>query len=138
MERTEQTGDPAERGRGSRSRRTIASIGLVAAGLVGGAVAAGTFAAGAQTPTSTPTATQRDESKASHAGETLLTGTTAEKVRAAALKAVPGGTIQRVETDVEGSPYEVHMTNADGDRVTVKVDKDSKVTAVEEGHGGKN
>jgi len=42
--------------------------------------------------------------------EELLTGDTADKVKAAALAAVPGGTIQRVETDAEGSPYEAHMT----------------------------
>ena len=53
-------------------------------------------------------------------GETLLTGTTAEKVKAAALAAVPGGTIIRVETDSEGSPYEAHVTKTDGTQVTVK------------------
>ena len=71
--------------------------------------------------------------------EVLLTGTTADKVRAAALAAVPGGTIERVETDAEGSPYEAHMVKADGTHVTVKVDKSFKVTAVESdgaGHGG--
>jgi hypothetical protein len=30
----------------------------------------------------------------------------------------PGGTIQRVENDAEGSPYEAHMTKSDGSRVT--------------------
>ena len=68
--------------------------------------------------------------------ETLLTGDTAEKVKAAALAAVPGGTIQRVETDAEGSPYEAHMTKSDGSRVTVKVDKDFKVTSVENDGAG--
>src|SRR5438309_2524655 len=79
-----------------------------------------------------------DPSKGGHVGqngvtETLLTGDTAEKVKAAALAAVPGGTIERVENDAEGSPYEAHMTKSDGSRVTVKVDKDFKVTAVETG-----
>jgi hypothetical protein len=76
-------------------------------------------------------------------GETVLTGTTADKVKAAALAAVPGGTIIRVETDNEGSPYEAHVQKADGTVVTVKVDSSFKVTdtitgfgACGPGHGG--
>jgi hypothetical protein len=65
--------------------------------------------------------------------ETLLTGDTADKVKAAALTAVPGGTIQRVENDAEGSPYEAHMTKADGSRLTVKVDGNFSVTSVDNG-----
>jgi hypothetical protein len=76
-----------------------------------------------------------DPSKATHPGETLLTGDTAEKVRAAAEAKVPGATILRVETDAEGSPYEAHMRKSDGSEVTVKVDKDFNATSVEEGHG---
>src|SRR3989441_5322982 len=77
-----------------------------------------------------------DPTKGGHVGqngvtEVLLTGDTADKVKAAALAAVPGGTIQRVETDAEGSPYEAHMTKSDGSHVTVKVDTDYKVTSVE-------
>lgn len=67
-------------------------------------------------------------------GEELLTGETAEKVEAAALAAVPGGTVERVETDAEGSPYEAHVRKADGSHVTVKVDSEFNVTSVEEGH----
>jgi len=79
-----------------------------------------------------------DPSKGGHVGqngvtETLLTGDTAEKVKAAALAAVPGGTIERVENDAEGSPYEAHMTKSDGSRVTVKVDSNFTVTNVENG-----
>lgn len=69
-------------------------------------------------------------------GETLLTGTTADNVKAAALAAVPGGTIIRVETDSAGSAYEAHMTKADGTQVTVKIDTNFKVTATEQGFGG--
>jgi hypothetical protein len=69
-------------------------------------------------------------------GETLLTGTTADKVKAAALAAVPGATIIRVETDSAGSPYEAHVTKSDGTQVTVKVDANFKVTATEQGFGG--
>ena len=39
----------------------------------------------------------------------------------AALAAVPGATVIRVETDAQGSAYEVHMRKADGSLVTVKL-----------------
>ena len=65
----------------------------------------------------------------------LLTGDTADKVKAAALAAVPGGTIERVENDAEGSPYEAHMTKADGSHVTVKVDASFNVTGIEDEEG---
>ena len=68
--------------------------------------------------------------------ETLLTGTTADKVKAAALAAQPGATIIRVETDSAGSPYEAHVTKADGTQVTLKIDASFKVTATEPGFGG--
>ena len=68
-------------------------------------------------------------------GETLLTGTTADKVKAAALAAEPGATIIRVETDSAGSPYEAHMTKADGTQITVKIDASFKVTSVDQGFG---
>jgi hypothetical protein len=78
-----------------------------------------------------------DPTKGGHAAngitETLLTGDTATKVRAAATAAVPGATIERVETDAEGSPYEAHMTKSDGSQVTVKVDANFKVTSIESG-----
>ena len=58
---------------------------------------------------------------------------TAEKVKAAALAEVPGGTNQRVETDADGAAYEAHMTISDGYHVTVKFDSNFKVTSVETG-----
>ena len=64
--------------------------------------------------------------------ETLLTGDTAAKVRAAALAGVSGGTVDRVETDADGhAAYEAHMTDADGTPVTVYVDKQFEVVSVE-------
>jgi hypothetical protein len=67
--------------------------------------------------------------------EKVLTGTDAEKAKAAALKAVPGATIDRVETDADGAVYEAHLTKSDGSKATVKFDKDFNVTAVEAGMG---
>jgi hypothetical protein len=66
-----------------------------------------------------------------HKPETPLTGDVAAKVRAAAEKKVPGGTIERVETDTDhGSPYEAHVRKADGTELEVLVNKSFEVTAV--------
>jgi hypothetical protein len=118
------------------------AAGLIGAGVIAGGVLAGTLTAGAQSSSSGSSGSSSSTSTASSAdrsgpGETLLTGTTAQRVRAAALAAVPGGTIIRVETDSAGSPYEAHMKKADGTEVTVKVDSAFKVTSIEAGHGAK-
>jgi hypothetical protein len=69
--------------------------------------------------------------------ETLLTGDTASKVRAAALAKEPGATVSRVETDADGhAAYEVHMVRSDGSLVTVYVDKQFDVVSVETGMPG--
>jgi hypothetical protein len=63
--------------------------------------------------------------------EKPLTGDIAAKVKAAALAKVSGGTVERVETDVDhGSPYEAHVRKSDGTELEVLVNKDFKVTAV--------
>jgi uncharacterized membrane protein YkoI len=55
--------------------------------------------------------------------ETLLTGDALAKVTAVAQSKVSGGTIVRVETDADGhAKYEAHMTDANGNPVTVYVD----------------
>jgi hypothetical protein len=81
----------------------------------------------------------RDPSKGGHQAngktEELLTGDVAAKVTAAAQAAVPGGTIERVESDAEGDPYEAHVVKADGSQVTVKVGSDFLVIRVESGGG---
>jgi hypothetical protein len=83
-----------------------------------------------------PGGTAPDPAKGGHVGrngqrETLLTGDTAAKVRAAALARVPGATVERVETDADhGSPYEAHLRKSDGSELEVLVDKDFAVTAV--------
>ena len=83
-----------------------------------------------------PSGSAPDPSKGGHVGphgqrETLLTGDTAAKVKAAALAKVPGATVERVETDADhGSPYEAHLRKADGTELEVLVDKSFAVTAV--------
>jgi Peptidase propeptide and YPEB domain len=70
--------------------------------------------------------------------ETVLTGTTESKVRAAAVAKEPGATVIRVETDADGhAAYEVHMVRSDGTLVTVYVDKEFNVVDVETGMPGR-
>ena len=80
-----------------------------------------------------------DPSQPQRPDEELLTGTTADKVEAAALAKYPGATVVRIETDSDGV-YEAHLTTADGQPVTVEVDKSFTVTGTEQGgpggHGG--
>ena len=83
-----------------------------------------------------PSGSAPDPGKGGHVGangqrETLLTGDTAAKVKAAALAKVPGATVERVETDADhGSPYEAHLRKSDGTELEVLVDKSFAVTAV--------
>jgi uncharacterized membrane protein YkoI len=94
-------------------------------------------AAAAPTTAQAPPAGNLDPSKGGHTAngitETLLTGDDASKATAAALAAVPGATVQRVETDAEGATYEAHLKKADGTLVTVKLDSSFKVTSTEDG-----
>jgi hypothetical protein len=70
-------------------------------------------------------------------GETLLTGDAATKAKAAALAAVPGATVIRVETDSSGAgTYEAHLKKSDGTEVTVLMDASFKVTSTVDGFGG--
>jgi len=129
-----------------RPRRLRAGAPLVLGvlGLLGGGVIAGASIASAASPSPSPSASAPanqgtfDPTKGGHVGangvvEKLLTGSTADKARAAALAAVPGATIERVETDAEGAVYEAHIVKSDGTHVTVKMDANFKVTGVENG-----
>ncbi|MGZ4690502.1 MAG: hypothetical protein ACXVKA_01975 [Acidimicrobiia bacterium] len=110
-------------------------LAIGAAGIAGAATNGSTSSTGSSTAAATAAAP--DPAKATNGpGETLLTGTTADKVKAAALAAVPDATIIRVETDSAGSPYEAHITKADGSQATLKIDASFKVTATESGFGG--
>ncbi len=124
-------------------RRWGGPVALLAGGLLAGGLLAGTLTASAASTTTSaaspyvaaaPAAGRPggavDESKSQRPDEHLLTGTTASKVRAAALAKYPGATVLRVETDSDGV-YEAHLTTASGQRVTVEVGKDFKVTGLE-------
>jgi hypothetical protein len=136
--------DNEPRRAGRRSRRLAGALGLLlAGGVAGGALAATSSASAADTTTSTvaaPAATDpghpADSATPVRPGEKALSGTDLATAKAAALKAVPGGTVYRVETDVDGATYEAHMTKADGTHVTVKLDKSFGVTSIQNGMGG--
>ena len=141
------TQDTTERG---TWKRWGAGIALAATGVLAGGVIASAVPASAETTAATTTATTGtasnagtdstrtvDESKSRRSDESLLTGDTAGKVKAAALAKYPGATIQRIESDSDGV-YEAHLTTATGDRVTVEVGKDFTVTGTEGGAGDHN
>jgi hypothetical protein len=66
-----------------------------------------------------------------------LTGDDATKAKAAALAAVPGATIQRVETDADGNgTYEAHIVTSTGKMETVEMDSTFKVVSILDGPGG--
>jgi uncharacterized membrane protein YkoI len=117
------------------TRRTIATLGALGALALGGSAVAGAAQSSSTAATATP---QGGPPAGAHAGrhsvngktEEALSGDTAAKVRAAALKKV-SGTVERVETNVDSSaPYEAHIRKADGTEVEVQVSKDFAVTAV--------
>ena len=133
-----------------RFKAGLAGTALVAAGFGAGAVVALTGSASAATDTPADSATgvaagtgsstsgpgQRafDPSKSMRPDEHLLTGSTAAKVRAAALAKYPKATIERVETDSDGV-YEAHVVTSAGQHLIVQVGKDFAVTGTDRGPG---
>lgn len=134
----------------TRGRRgLLVGGGLLATGVVAGAIIGGTVLSSADT--TTPSAPSSSSSTAApgtsgapapdkqsppvRGDEKAVSSDVAARLKAAALKAVPGGTVYRVETDGDGDAYEAHMTKADGSLVTVKFDENYAVTEVEEGMG---
>jgi hypothetical protein len=135
-------------------------LALVGAGIAAGAVLATavganavTSGSGSSAPSGTTPPTAQPTSQPSgappmrpgpfgHGGpapvrtdEHTLGSALAAKLKAAALKAVPGGTVYRIESDSGDGTYEAHMTKADGSLVTVKFDRAGKVAGVEQGMG---
>jgi hypothetical protein len=132
----------------------VAAAGLIAAGAIGGGIAASTLAASADpttTPTTSSTASSTPDgnsstggdagrqgiggSKPVHSDEKPVSAADEATLKAAALKAVPGGTVVRIETDSGDAAYEAHMTKADGTVVTVKFDANKALVGVEDGMG---
>jgi hypothetical protein len=129
---------------------TMGVAALAALGL-GGSALAGAATSGTSTTATTPSGSPPSGAPAygapagarpdptkpgGHVGangktEAALPSDVAAKVTAAAKAKIPGGTVLRVETDVDhGSPYEAHVRKADGTEVEVLVDAGFDVTAV--------
>ena len=128
-------------------RKALVAGGIGAAVIAGGAAGAALMGtANAETTSTTATATDTTntdsttgKSAGGHVGangtkEVVLTGDDAAKATAAALAAVPGATVDRVETDADGATYEAHVTKSDGTDATVKFDANFAVTSIETGH----
>jgi hypothetical protein len=129
-----------------RITKAAMGVALLAAFALGGAAVAGAVSgnSGSSAAQSGTTTAQQQEQppRMGHHGrrgdESALSGTTAEKVRAAALAKVSGGTIVRIETDADGNAaYEAHMTRSDGSPVTVYVNEQFEVVSVEDGPPGR-
>jgi hypothetical protein len=132
---------------GRRGRRWAGAAVLLAAGAISGdilatalsASASGSASATAASTVSSPSGGAMTPGPGGaqpvRSDEKIVTGATAATLRAAALKAVPGASVYRIETDAGDGAYEVHMKKADGSLVTVKFDKNLKVTKVESGMG---
>jgi hypothetical protein len=123
-----------------KTARTWVVTGALALGAVAGAAGVANAASGGTTHSPSqpaPPSPAQDPATTSHGlGETGLTGAAASKARAAALAAVPGAMVIRVETDSAGAAYEAHLRKSDGSYVTVKLDKAFNVTGTQSGFGG--
>ena len=118
---------------------TGAAVGAAAIG--GGAIAS---AASSSTTTTSGSSTQAPSGQAAapsnmpahgtaahEDAEKTVTGTAAEKAKAAAIKAAGGGTAGTVTTDFTGNGYEVTVTKSGGS--TVEIHLDSSFTAMQGG-----
>jgi hypothetical protein len=123
----------------NRTKKLIAGGMLVLGGFGAGAALAVTGSASAATDALSSgvgqAAEKLDPSRSIRSDEHLLTGATADKVRAAAVAKYPDATIKRVETDSDGV-YEAHIVTADGEQLIVQVGEDFTVTGTASGGGG--
>ncbi len=128
---------------------------LAAGAAIGGAAVGGAALANAATTptTSSPSATTPSTSQGSppagfpahgtsahEDAEKPVTGTAADKAKAAAVKSVGSGTAGEVTTDFTGNGYEVTVTKPDGSKVEIHLDSSFKVMQMPAGghgpHGG--
>jgi uncharacterized membrane protein YkoI len=123
----------------NKVRKIAAGATLIGALVGGGALTAMALPANAATTATSTTAVDGSN----HVQETELTGDTATKVQEAVLAANAGATVDRMETEGDGSAaYEAHITRTDGTHATVKLDANFTITATEtggkggHGHGG--
>ena len=128
----------------------IKKVGLGVAALsgaaVGGAAVAGAANSNSGTTTVPPAASGKPPpalrdmpapgTAAHEEHEKAVTGEEADKAKAAALKAVGGGTAGDVTTDYFGNGYEVTVTQSDDSKVEVHLDSSFNVMGGPGGWGG--
>lgn len=145
MDENDPTAAPPPRGRFRAARERIGrrgrvrSAALVAAGMIAGGILAGTITAAAVDGPGRAFGHAAEDGRGhgghrghgGGAGEEELTGATATSVREAVLEEYPDATIERLETDADGT-YEAHILTEDGEDLTVELDEDFAITGTEE------
>lgn len=128
------------------TKKVLAGIAALAALALGGAAisdAASSPSTSTTTSTSPPSGQARPapgfpaHGTAAHEdAEKAVTGDSATKAQAAAVKSVGGGTAGAVSTDHTGKGYEVTVTKSDGTKVEVHLDSSFNVMQGPGGNGG--
>ena len=112
-------------------RKTLLMLGAFCALAVGGSALAGA-ATKSKSATSSSSASSSSTTRPQRPAQEQLTGETAEKVKAAALAKVPGGTVLRAESGGHGgAAYHAHVRKSDGTEVVVLVNAAFEATSVE-------
>ncbi len=112
----------------SPSRKTLTAIATVSALAAGGAALAG---AATNTTPSAPSSSSSSTERPQRPPQKALTGDTADKVKAAALKKVPGATVLRTaKGGPSGAAYHAQVRKSDGTKVTVLVNSAFEATSV--------
>ena len=117
-------------------RKSAAGVAALGALALGGSAIAGA----ADTPTASGTSSSGTKSSQARPQREALSSSVAAKVKAAALKKVPGATVVRTEAGGPyGTPYHAHIKTSAGAERVVLVNASFQATAVQadQGRGGK-
>jgi len=130
----------------SRIKKVGLGVAALAGAAVGGAAVAGAATSNSGTAAPPPQASGKPPpalrnmpapgTAAHEEHEKAVTGAAADKVQAAAVKAVGGGTAGDVTTDYFGNGYEVTVTKSDGSKVEIHLDSSFNVMGPPGGPGG--
>jgi hypothetical protein len=121
----------------------VAALGALALGA--SAIAGATTSHGSTSTTSTSSSSNPGRpsfngpapgTAAHENAEKAVTGAAADKARAAAVKALGGGTAGAVTTDITGRGYETTVTKSNGSKVEVHLGGNFRVMQGPGGHGG--